>query len=566
MIRLLILTILLACSQLVKAQSYIYQYVDPCTKNIKFISVPLSGAAIAVTYYGQVGTFTNQDFNNGNFTSWLNQTSGANAGRPCDQATTQAVTTTNLTITNNIISTLTNITSISTMAASLSANVASASSMVGGNLGNTVNNGSTGNGSGNGGSGDNKNRNNSNGNSGNNSNNSSSSASSSTGNNQPNTSGQGSSGSGSVGSTNNQGNGTTSNNNTGGSTGSSGNAGSGNSGGGTGTGQSGGGSSSSGTGTGSGSGGSSQGGGSSSQPPVGGNPGSTGGTGTGSNGSTNGGGNGSTGGTGGAGGAAGGLTQSSTGGGNGGTTNSVSNAAEATSSGSTSTEGGSSGGSGGGSKNGDKNRARTGALIGTGDIVAVRSAEEGEGDQFRFTMSMTKSNTKNTFARGFLGNFTTQINNSNVTIYGAWTLPKSKTTIITANSSMINFSKDFFNTTTLLGSKRFTKLSLMGGLNFTLGNIGETKFQNLSAVGGGFYLFNAGKKVTGTFLLLGVYSPFTQFYEGQWWSSGLLLVPFSSWDYSITKKFKFNISFSGTYELNKNMLNYQLLTGGKVML
>ena len=181
-------------------------------------------------------------------------------------------------------------------------------------------------------------------------------------------------------------------------------------------------------------------------------------------------------------------------------------------------------------------------------------------------MSMTKSNTKNTFARGFLGNFTTQINNSNITFYGAWTLPKSKTTIIVANSSMVNPARDFFNTTTLLGSKRFTKLSLMGGLNFTAGAIGETGFQNLSAVGGGFYMFNAGKKITGTLLVLGVYSPFTQFYEGSWWSSGLLVVPFSSWDYSVTKKFKFNISFSGTYELNKNMLNYQVLTGGKVML
>ena len=33
---------------------------------------------------------------NGNFISWLNQTSGANAGKPCDQATTQAVQSTNM--------------------------------------------------------------------------------------------------------------------------------------------------------------------------------------------------------------------------------------------------------------------------------------------------------------------------------------------------------------------------------------------------------------------------------------------------------------------------------------
>jgi hypothetical protein len=547
---LLLIIFLFAFTTLVKAQSYIYQYVDPCTKNIKFVSVPLSGANIAVTYYGQVGTFSNADFSNGNFISWLNQTSGANAGKPCDQATTQAVTATNLIVTNNIISTLTNITSVSMMAASLSSNVAGS---VGGNLGNTVNNGSSGDGSGNG-SGDgkkeDKKNNGGNGNSGSGNNNNSNGSSGSNGNNQS---------SGSTGSTNNQGNGS-SNNNGGNTTGSSGNTGSGNTGSGSGSGQGSGNPASGSGGSGSGSGSSTQGGGSSTQPPVG-NTGSTGSTGTGGNGNTNGGGTGSAGGPGNTT-ETGGATQSSSSSGSGGTANSVSNAAEATSSGSSS-----SGGSGGGSsKNGDKNRARTGALIGTGDIVAVRSAEEGEKDQFKFTMSMTKSNTKNTFARGFLGNFTTQINNSNVTFYGAWTLPKSKTTIIAANSSMINPDRDFFNTTTLLSSKRFTKLSLMAGLNFTAGAIGETGFQNLSAVGGGFYMFNAGKKITGTLLVLGVYSPFTQFYEGNWWSSGLLVVPFSSWDYSVTKKFKFNISFSGTYEMNKNMLNYQVLTGGKVML
>jgi len=544
---LLLIIFLSAFTTSVKAQSYIYQYVDPCTKNIKFVSVPLSGANVAVTYYGQVGTFSNADFSNGNFISWLNQTSGSNAGKPCDQATTQAVNSTNLIVTNNIISTLTNITSVSMMAAGLSSNVAGT---VGGNLGNTVSNGSSGDGSGNGsgdGKKDDKKNNSGNGSGSGNNNNNSNGSSGSSGNTQS---------SGSTGSTNNQGNGS-SNNNGGNTTGSSGNTGSGNTGSGSGSGQAGGNPASGSGGSGSGSSGSTQGGGSSSQPPVG-NTGSTGSTGTGGNGNTNGGGTGSAGGTGNTT-ETGGATQSSSSSGSGGTANSVSNAAEGTSSG-----GGSS--SGGSSKNGDKNRARTGALIGTGDIVAVRSAEEGEKDQFKFTMSMTKSNTKNTFARGFLGNFTTQINNSNVTFYGAWTLPKSKTTIIVANSSMINPDRDFFNTTTLLASKRFTKLSLMGGLNFTAGAIGETGFQNLSAVGGGFYMFNAGKKITGTILLLGVYSPFTQFYEGNWWSSGLLVVPFSSWDYSITKKFKFNISFSGTYEMNKNMLNYQILTGGKVML
>jgi hypothetical protein len=181
-------------------------------------------------------------------------------------------------------------------------------------------------------------------------------------------------------------------------------------------------------------------------------------------------------------------------------------------------------------------------------------------------MSVTKSNTDNSRAKGALLNFTTAINNSNLTFYGAFTNKSKSNTLICANSTMVNFDYDLFNTTTVLESHRFNKLSLMGGINYTIGSMAETSFSNISAVGGGFYMFKASKNISGNMLLLAVYSPFTKFYEGTWWQSGTLLVPFSSWDYSISKKFKYNISFSGTWEVGKSVLQYQILTGGKIML
>jgi hypothetical protein len=241
-------------------------------------------------------------------------------------------------------------------------------------------------------------------------------------------------------------------------------------------------------------------------------------------------------------------------GGNGGTTNSVANAAESSSS------GGSSGG-----KPSSKTTAKTGSIIGTGDIVVIRSAEDNS-NQFRATMSMTKSNTDNSKAKGALLNFTTTINNSNLTFYTALTNKKKTNTAIFANSSMVDFERNLFNTTTALESHRYGRLSLMGGANFTVGSLSDEVFTNLSAVGGGFYMFKVGKKVNANILMLAVYSPFTKFYEGRWWSSGVLLVPFSSWDYGISKNFKFNVSFSGTYQYSDKFLNYQILTGGKIML
>jgi hypothetical protein len=181
-------------------------------------------------------------------------------------------------------------------------------------------------------------------------------------------------------------------------------------------------------------------------------------------------------------------------------------------------------------------------------------------------MSMTKSNTDNSKSKGALLNFTTTINNSNLTFYKALTNKKKTNTAIFANSSMIDFERNLFNTTTALESHRYGRLSLMGGANFTVGSLSDEVFTNLSAVGGGFYMFKVGKKVNANILMLAVYSPFTKFYEGRWWNSGVLLVPFSSWDYGISKNFKFNVSFSGTYQYSDKFLNYQILTGGKIML
>jgi hypothetical protein len=206
-----------------------------------------------------------------------------------------------------------------------------------------------------------------------------------------------------------------------------------------------------------------------------------------------------------------------------------------------------------------------GSIVGTGDLVAIRVNED-KSNQFRGTMSVTKSNTNNTKAKGLLLNYTTTVRNSNLTLYGAFKNKKQTNTFIIANSSMLDFDRNFFNTSTALQSKTFKKTALMGGLNLTVGGLGGEMFTNISAVGGGFHPFKINKNFSGNVLLLGVYSPFTKFYDGKWWDSGWLIVPFSSWDYSISKNFKYNVSLSGTYEVKGSILQFQILTGGKILL
>lgn len=507
--------LLLSVSSISFGQGFTYSYVDPCSKKLKVINIPNANSTVTVNYLGYVSTFTKDDFDNGNFAGWVNGLSTKYASAPCDEVKTKTQVSQNTIITQNIISTLSSVTSVSTM---------TVASTIGGmssnGLSNSVDNSSS--------SSDGK-----------------SSGKSSGKNDQNNT--QSGTNTGNIGQNNpNSGSNSpknepqtpknepqTGNNpqtpqtgeNTGNPESNTGNSGD--------------------------------------------NPGSnTGNTGqngenTGNSGSNTGnsGGNGSnSGGSGGGNGTAEPKNDPETpktddkSGGNGGTTNSVANAAESSS----------SGGSGSG-KPSSKTTAKTGSIIGTGDIVVIRSAEDNS-NQFRATMSMTKSNTDNSKSKGALLNFTTTINNSNLTFYTALTNKKKTNTAIFANSSMVDFERNFFNTTTALESHRYGRLSLMGGANFTVGSLSEEVFTNLSAVGGGFYMFKVGKKVNANILMLAVYSPFTKFYEGRWWNSGVLLVPFSSWDYGISKNFKFNVSFSGTYQYSDKFLNYQILTGGKIML
>jgi len=563
------------------SQSYSYSYVDPCTGKVKSLNIPSGGNPITVNYYGAVSQFNANDFNNGNFAAWINNVAAVNSNKPCGEVVTLLTTNVNMLVTQNILSTVMNVTSIANMAQSMSG-------MADG-LGNSVNNSEDGGGQG-GAKKDKKDgkNNNSTGSSGSasgNNNNSDGQSNSTTPGQGQNSQGQGSqinsnngNGSQSTGSNGaSSGNGSTTNGNGNAAGGSNGNSQTNANG----QGQGGNvnpGSSGSNTGStnnsGSGAGGSGTSGGTTPETGGSGNSGSgstgSGSTGSGSTGSGNSGSGSTT--SGGSGSGSNGTgstppngqensttTKSSGGGSTNGISNSVSNSED------------NSGNGGNGNKGGS--RTRTGSIIGTGDVVALKSAEDANAkNQFKFTASLTHANTKSTKVSGLLGNYTTEIKNMNVTLYKAWVIPESQWTIIAANSSMLNFERDFFNTTTTLASKRFKggwkKLTVMGGLNYTMGNLGDTKFNNLSAVGGGFYSYNIGKskKLSGSILCLAVYSPFTQFFEGQWWESGTLLVPFNSWDYSITKKFKFNISISGVYQVNQNMLNYQVLTGGKMML
>ena len=215
---------------------------------------------------------------------------------------------------------------------------------------------------------------------------------------------------------------------------------------------------------------------------------------------------------------------------------------------------------------GESDNKNRGSLIASGDIVVIDNQDNSNGRQVKVVGSITSANTKKSRVQGALFTYTTVTNDFSLTFYKSWINPNRTFNLVGANTTMTNFNQNHLNTTTVLESFKFGKKKFTGmiGTNFTIGKLGKRELQNLSAVGGVHRNFRVTPKITTSALVLGVYSPFTQYYEGQWWDPGVLIVPFSSWDIQITKTFKYNISFTGVWQSGGNALNYQILTGGKI--
>jgi len=218
---------------------------------------------------------------------------------------------------------------------------------------------------------------------------------------------------------------------------------------------------------------------------------------------------------------------------------------------------------GDGSAEANKN---SGSLIASGDIIVIDNRDNSNGRQVKVVGSITHANTKQNKIKGALFTYTSVTNDFSLTLYKSWINPNRTFNLVGANTTMTDWKENHLNTTTALESFKFGKKKYTGmiGANFTIGKLGKRQLQNLSAVGGVHRNFRVTPKVTTSALILGVYSPFTQYYEGQWWDPGLLIVPFSSWDIQITKTFKYNISFTAVWQSGGNALNYQVLTGGKI--
>ena len=103
-----IITILLFLAPLVSYGQWSYTFTDPCTLTQQTINMGSSNS-IALNYFGNVQTFTQADFTNGTFDSWMSLVTQANSSSPCESVTQVIMNTTSSVAVQNTIGVITNI-------------------------------------------------------------------------------------------------------------------------------------------------------------------------------------------------------------------------------------------------------------------------------------------------------------------------------------------------------------------------------------------------------------------------------------------------------------------------
>jgi len=542
------------------AQSYNYSYTDPCTGNLKTIVVPINGN-VTVAYYGEIGSFSYNDFTNGTFDAWTNNIFaqyGTNS--PCSEIVGVG-TAINVTQSSalNVIGILNSLSSISDLASG-------STNILGGSV-SSIGNGGSGN--------NNKKGNNSQNGSGNNNNNNST-----TNNNQNQQNGTGNTNEGST---------TTSGTNE--------------------------------TGTNGGNGTSNQNVGTQNPAQAG---GTTTQSGANENGNTptnttvNGSGNGSGSNTNGTNGETsgsqnqtsetptnGGTTETN---GNGETSETQINNQTTTENGSNGNNGGSgatgqsgnNGGNGNGSGNnetqeesttteGTEGEGKTNITAGASTTVkSTPTSKEGGKPTvvasadfvgFNFRNSDVKVGAKATGgytamrwdgkrSYGVLGDYTSALKGPNVTSFYAWVKPKS--IILTSATLTIGFEGNRSLYGTIAAGQMFTfqkpkslKLLYMGTVSY--GNVYRESFLGTALIAGAMYDMKVGKRFDIKLMNLLVYAPYVSYYNDVVLKSPYVMLPSIGTNVRITKKFKFNINAGGAWDLKTSALNYTVTCGTRMI-
>ena len=207
------------------------------------------------------------------------------------------------------------------------------------------------------------------------------------------------------------------------------------------------------------------------------------------------------------------------------------------------------------------------AILLTGDIVGLQKTEDGSQDA-RGTFSYTRVKGDGSASLGLSADYMLRAKISNVTVMRSWIGTKDNgnkhINLISSGFSMMPGSVS--NTSMFIRINSLKRFTALYGAAASYGKLYQEELISGLAIAGFMYKGKIAKKIDGTIIAAGVYSPYTKYYTADWFKSRPIIVPFFNFNYKMTKTFGIGLTGGTTYMAGQNVLNYQVLCGAKLIL
>jgi hypothetical protein len=170
---------------------------------------------------------------------------------------------------------------------------------------------------------------------------------------------------------------------------------------------------------------------------------------------------------------------------------------------------------------------------------------------------------------GALMDYTSALKGPNITTFYAWIRPKS--IILTSGTLTIGFegNRSLYGTFAagqMFNIKKPKNLKLLYMATVSYGSVYRESFLGTALIAGAMYDFKVGKRFDIKLMNLMVYAPYVSYYNDVVLKSPYVMLPSIGTNIKISKKFKFNINGGGAWDLKTSALNYTITCGTRLVI
>jgi hypothetical protein len=170
---------------------------------------------------------------------------------------------------------------------------------------------------------------------------------------------------------------------------------------------------------------------------------------------------------------------------------------------------------------------------------------------------------------GLMVDYTSIVGGPNITgFYGF--IGKRRIDLISVSGTASFIGRGSLYATTAVGQmwsfEKVKNLKAIYMLTASFGNVFGEDFIGTAAIAGGMYDWKVSKRFDVKLTALYIYAPYISYYDDIVLNSPHVILPLVGTNIGLTKKFKLNLNFGGTYALNQNVMNYTVMMGTRFVL